>query len=364
MFTNRKVVPSYLGSRMMGENVEATTQGHAVNLMLGEIKEIIPPDSPHSLSKKYLEYNVDVQWREGMGPTSIVKFTNCLLINTFGAVADKLDYTLRVDQKKPTGKNVTTKGAKVLVLCLNGSANTAYIIGGIREDKGGDVNEHALSFEFNGVQVDISSEGELQIRHRGPTTIEGELQNPTDLLTEGSTIVFDKDGGIELATKDKSQYVFLNNKDKKIDILADDQWHVKVNGQLSFETGKDISIKTASTCELDAAGKVSIQSAGVNVGLATEAWMMGTSYRAQEGIMHTAMSSTLASLAGLVTAAAGNLQAASAALKISASAASAPMQAAATALTTAGPLFGVMASAIIAFESQAIRYLSLKNKND
>ena len=376
-FSNRKVVPSYFNSRPMGETVESDTHNGTMQLLMGEVKEIIDPTDAKSLSKKYLEYTVDVQHRSGSGPASTVRFTNCLLVNPFGGIADKIHYTLRADPDDPTGKDVAKTGAKVLLLCVHGSSNNAFIIGGIREDKGKDEKEfpdkkdqHQLFFEFNGVQLNINNDGELQVRYRGPTAVSGKLKSDeedADSATSGATIIFTKEGGIKAYTKDEKQFIHLDHENKKIDILADEEWHVKVNKKLAFEMDDVMEVSGKKTCTITMDDKVFIKSAGVHVGAATDAWMLGSTYRQNEGMMNQKLSGYLNAITSLLSTAATSMNAAAAAMKppiAGAIAASIPLQAAAVALTSAGPLFAQMASAITTFESSASSYLSTKNKND
>ena len=69
-FKNRMVIPSYLGSREMGK-IQDLGSFSTFQLMQGEVKEIIYPDSKKSVSKKYIEYRVDVEYRDGEGPAHV-----------------------------------------------------------------------------------------------------------------------------------------------------------------------------------------------------------------------------------------------------------------------------------------------------
>jgi len=366
-YTNRSVTPSYLGSRFMGGTCRSPMQDETVQLLMGEVKEIIPTDSPRSLSKKYLEYNVEVQYREANGPTSLVTFSNCLLINQLAGVADKQHFTLRSDKKNPKGDETNTTGAKVLILCIQGNAGQAFIVGGVREDAGPDANDHSYFFEFNGVQQTINKDGELQIRYRGATKIDGTLDDNANADAEGSTLIFNKDGDIKVYTKDEKQFIHLNHKDKKLEILADEEWNVKVNKKLIFEAGDDISITGKKACSIEITDNITMKSKGVLVGDATDAWLLANKYRDAETQMLKQISTAMQTLMSLIQTAAISLTAAAAANAppiVGGAIAATPFAAAGTALTSAAPIFMQVSTAIESFEAQASTYLSTKNKND
>lgn len=321
MFQNHKVVPSYLGSRAMGTTSQASTQESTVQLLMGEVKEIIEPDSTRSLSRLYKEYTVDVQYRDGSGPVTTVTFPNCLLANAFGGVADRLSYTLRADGMQPEGKATGTKGSKVLLLCVAGSASQAFIVGGVREDKEKDEQGHNLFFEFNGVQFAIDTDGQAKMTFRGATEANGSL----------------KEGAGE-------------------------------NGETSIELKKDSSLEftVGSTMHATVAKLVTIKSEGVHLGDATNAMLLGTDYRNQESSMNGKLASQFGQLSVLANTAGVALAGASAAITspiAGAVAAATPMATAATALTSMVALLSDMAAALTSFESSG-PYLSQKNKLD
>lgn len=371
MLPDGTIIPSYMGSEPMGKKSK-TNAFNNFTLRQGEVRTIIYPDDPKSVSKKYVEYAVAVQVRDGSGPAVTVNYPNCVVANLFGGVADKLRYTYRAQTSEPEKGKVVADGSKVLVLCVNGELRKAFIVGGINEDPTKEKKDdgHHLFFEFNGTQISINKDGELQIRYRGPTDITGKLasgEEDSDSNTSGATVIFTKEGGIKAYTKDEKQFIHLDHDNKKIDVLADEEWHVKVNKKLVFEMGDTMQVTGKSTCTIEMSDKVFIKSAGVHVGGASEAWMMGSTFRQSQSTMHQTMSGLLNTLAGLVTTAATNLQIASAAHKVpivGPIVGSVPLQLAATALNSAGPLFSQLGSAITTFEGQGSSYLSTKNKND
>lgn len=373
------VVPSYLGLSDRGDHHTAPGHQTSVALRYGEVRKIIYPDDSKSVSKRWVEYHVEIQQKDAGRPGTGVVYANCVQMSLFGTSADLFKYTLREDsqQQNQSDKSVGV-GSKVAVLCLNGDVTKGLIVGALRDtgndedgskQQGKDKKEdgHNLFFEFNGAQISINKDGELRVRYRGATKSDGTLDDNANSDAEGSTIIFNKDGGIKAYTKEEKQFLFLDHANKKIDILADDEWHVKVNKKVLFEAGDLYEIRGSKTCTIQMDDKVFIRSAGVHVGSASDAWMLGTTYRNAESQMNMKLSAYLVSLTSLIATAAGALQTAGGLLVVpigGAIAAAVPISAAAAALMAAGPLLGQMGSAITTFETGASSYLSTKNKND
>lgn len=372
------VIPSYMGVSNRGEQNISPGNFTSVSLRYGEIREIIYPDDKKSVSKRFIEYTVEVQQKDNNEPGTSVKYANCLQMSTFGTSADLFRYTLRPDEDVQREKGVGV-GAKVLVMCINGSTTKAVIVGALRDtgtdddgskyQQGKDKKDdgHNLFFEFNGAQASINKDGELKVMYRGATKVTGELDDNANADAEGSTVIFNKDGGIKLYTKDEKQFIFIDHANKKIDVLADDEWHVKVNKKLFFEMGDTCTINGKSSCTIEMSDKVFIKSAGVHVGGASESWMMGSTYRQAESTMHQTMQGLLSSICTALTTVATQLTLAASIQKppiAGAIAASVPLQAAAVALTPVPAMFTALSTAISTFEGPASTYLSTKNKND
>ena len=377
ILSDNTVIPSYLSGSEQG--VRWTDPGDQTNTSLryGEVREVIYPTDAKSVTKRFVEYSVEIQHKDGSGPGTSVTYPNCLQMGLFGTVADSFQYTLRADKQQRGGTSLGV-GAKVAVLFLNGDITKGLIIGALRDtgtDKDGSGYEgrdkkedgHNLFFEFNGAQVTIDKDGQLQVRYRGATKVDGTLADHTNADAEGSTIVFNKDGDIKLYTKDEKQFIHLNNKDKKLDILADEEWHVKVNKKLAIEAGDDVTIQGDKTCTVEMSDKVYVRSAGVHVGSATDAWLLAETYRRAESQMFSSIATAMTTLQGLISVAASSIQAAGIAnaVPVTGGAGAAPgFAAAAVALNSAAPIFSQMAASVRLFEAAAATYLSTKNKND
>lgn len=385
------VIPSYLSVSYFGEFVSPGTQD-SISLRLGEVKEIIYPEDEKSVSKRFTEYTVDVQQRDGNAPGTNVVYYNCVVSTLFGTSADFLKYTLRSDKQQ---ENAVGKGAKVLLLCINGSTTKGVIVGAIRDTgtdpdgtkyEGKDSKEdgHNLNFEFNGIKVKINKSGELNLTFRGATKVDGTLSDEAIPEAEGTQLQIDKNGSITASTPESKQFLKIDHENKKIEILADTEWNVKVNEKSIFDFGKswevsvgdefkcsiqkDVTLNTSSgKIDIGASGNVNIKSAGLMVGNATDSMMKGTTYRNAESTQNNQLMSALTQLAGFLTTAGVSITAASGLHSIPVAGpiiGAAPLTAAATALTSAATAVSQMISAITSFEGQSATYLSTVNKND
>jgi len=372
MLEDGTVIPSYLGIRQRGV---AEDTGNFTNtaLRIGEVKAIVWPDSDQSVTKSYVEYTVEVSHRDGGGPAVSTLYTNCLLANTFGSGGDKFKFTLRADPSqnaKDTGLGI---GAKVLLLCANGESTRTYILSGIRDPESDNTKDqqdegHHLLWEFNGTRATINKDGELSVMFRGATKNDGTLASGVSQGNGESSISFKKDGTLELVDAGSSQKLTFDHPGRKITVIA------ASNLETHAPAGTIIDSST---------GNVKITSLGTLVGgdAATQSFMMGTTYRAAETILHTTMITALTTMATLLatlaalhaTAGAGIAGAAAAhVVPVAGPIIGAPLLlTASVSFIAMGPVIGGLASAVgiligavTAFEAGTVTYLSLKNKND
>jgi hypothetical protein len=198
---DRAVIPSYLIRNISPpDNTSNFVRNYQEDsLRIGVIEEIIPPSSPQSRSKKQYEYIVGVLYYKGTSTLSYTKYYNCVQMDMFGSVADKYHSTLRKGTND-SSKAPFTKGAKVLILCVNSDTSQGVIVGGFPNNNVSTADEqagHHLSFEFNGIQVNINNEGELLLNRRGPTDENGKVLSESEeyggaqvkLLSDGSVSI-------------------------------------------------------------------------------------------------------------------------------------------------------------------------------
>lgn len=339
------VIPSYL---QVEHTLDPEPSGMFGNIMLriGEVREVVYPNNPNSLSKKVVEYRVAVQQRDvGVGVTT--EYSHCVVGSLFGGVADKLRYTVRPS----TGQNVDQdtdlgNGSMVLLLCVNGETDNAIIIGGFPAPR--DVPEadegHHLHFNFNGIDVAINKNGEFALTFGGATKNDGTLVDGADAGASGTNVAIAKDGSLSITDASGKQFFKIDHTNKTIALTADGEYDV--------------------TCTN---GNVVIKSEGVLVGDATDAWVKGTSYRRAESQMNKQVSAALQGISiaatqlGALLAAAGSLMSMGPAGNIPAAG---PVTTAATAAIQIATQAATAKAAIDVFEAGADSYLSDKNLTD
>jgi phage baseplate assembly protein gpV len=290
------------------------------SLRVGVITKAYPPDDDKNQSKQFWEYDVKIDTNVGQGFGEVI-LHHVKVMDMFGGISDTMRWTPRVSSEKA---NTDPTGSKVLVLCVNDSRLSAYIIGGVPNSVSTekDESEHKFKLKFNGAKFEINNEGELILTFGGAT----DNQDKTESSNGGSFIKLAEDGSIVLS--DKSDNLI------KVD-----------HGSQIFKTET---------------------SGGVLLGgsKATHPLILSNTYRAQETTMHTQLSAQLKVLVGLVGGLAGAVTA------LTAPAAGLP--------PTSYPAFGVIAGilgtiagnlaamgiAIDAFETAGPTYLSLKNKTE
>lgn len=360
MFEDNTIIPSFFGTEVRG-SVLTNESLNSTPLRVGEVKEIIYPDNQLSISGKYVEYTVEVIQGDGGSSYSSTLYHGCVVGQTFGGFADQLHYTLRKDEQtqgrdENGGVGV---GSKVLLMCINGVRSNAVILCGLpdskfsEDDKAKHSSElgHNLFFEFNGVQFNVNKDGELKATFRGATKTDGTLADSADANAEGSYIQINKDGNITIATPDDAQSIVVNHKDRKLEIQVQDEWNCNISGTVNITADENVNIR----------------SSGVNVGDATDAWVLGTTYRRAETQMNSSVSSSDSAIAAALNSASISLQIAAslnAIPTVGGGLASTAFASVATTLGTIASQFSSKATAISSFESSASSFLSTKNKGD
>lgn len=367
------VIPSYLQVLNRGEARGWSDNLEDLTLRLGEVKALVYPDEELSYGKRALEYVVDVQYRNGTSDTVTSTYRGVTTSTVFGGVADSFRATLRPDDNTKDPSNNIGVGSKVVLLCVGGNQQKALILGGIQdtgdETKAKKKDGHNLFFEFNGVRFTVDKEGQPTLLFRGQTKVDGSLGAAADKDASGTKVAITKDGNLTVSTPDDKQILRLNHADKKIEIAADEQWQATVGGELKFDVKKDIRLSSSDAgMTVQTSKDVVIKSSGVKVGGATDAWMLGTTYRNQEQILHKKLSIMLQTLSTLVQTVGSTLQTASSfnATPVFGGLLAKPAFLAASALLQSPipQVIDQMKSAIDAMEGQSDTYLSTRNKND
>lgn len=311
------VVPSYLS---LEDRTTAQNDGWTnFPLRMGEVYDIIYPKDPRSISGQVIEYLVLVQHfdHENMTGSSRV-YSHCVLLNSLGSFADKFVFTLRPSKQNNqdiANPKEISKGSKVLLLCINGDHTNAVIIGGIRDQ--GDKQDleaqskgHFLHFVFNGIQVNINNDGEMELSYLGKTDIKGKTEVSDDIT--GTKVALLKNGNFKVSTNGGNQSFTINHESHTIEVQADSAWNINVNGDANIKAGSSVSIQGGSTVNIQAGAAIalsagagcSIMSTGLSVGSATDKMIKGSTYRnAESGMNNTIASSLSAAVASFNSAA-------------------------------------------------------------
>lgn len=326
------VAPSFLGSRnSRGSDLYANAF-----LRVGRVVRIRPPKKDGNRNGLYTEYDVVVDAGSEHSPSTRFTVYNCLMLSAFGGRADYSTWAPRLtDPAKAGDANDLGDGTQVAVLHINGSTFGGLIIGGVqhshgRGTKGKGDEEEGFDAVYNGIRATVDAKGQLTLTYGGKTDPSG---NTTATAT-GTRIQLQEDGSLLLATGDDKQSLKLD--------------------------------RAAGEVHVDSTGLLKTSGAGVHLGGAGDAMLMGSTFRQQQAVMHTAMQTAMASL----TAAGAALTAASASIlagftpldpTTAAPATVAGLAAAGAGITAAA---AAMTAALTTFEAPAPTYLSLKNKLD
>lgn len=178
------------------------------SLREGVVIESYPPSHPKNKSGVQWEYDVEAKhFDDSSRVASYVTYYNCRTATLFGSMADYTSYTLRESESREI-QTVEKGGSHVLLLCANGNAAHAYIIGSVPHT--GDVasiEEHHFQFVFNGVNFFVNEAGEVVLSQTGPTDLQGATHKGKNIRT---SIVLDRHGNISVSDG-KGQEVSLEN---------------------------------------------------------------------------------------------------------------------------------------------------------
>lgn len=286
-------------------------------LHYGEVQRVIYPQDTNSKTRKYLEYDVLVQYRSKNKSGAGRMYQNCIVANNLFGLADSGYQVLRAENSASKGTDYGL-GSKVLVLCLNGETSQPVIIGGMPDPKD-ESQSHIdkdsgilLDYRFNGISVIVNKDGEFQLTYTGKTKINGDVDDNVQSEQAGHSLSLTKDGNVNVVTKQKM-------------IVKPDK--------------------------------------GLEVGKATDKMALFETYRKQENICNNTIQQNMATLQNLLTA----LSAVIATASVTPVAPGAPVAALAPAapiIVQAAQAAGNISQAITVFEQQKDSFLSKNNLND
>ncbi len=300
------IIPSYMSIGDRGALMDMGNQSDT-SLRFGEVKAIVYPEDAQSISKRFIEYTVNIHHKDNSGPGSTQVYSGCVVSNPFGLGGDLIRYTLRADPIKTSSKGAQVGiGAKVLLLCINGDRPRAVIIGGLRDQltqpdsKAVDKKEdgHNLRFQFNGLSASINKDGEFSLIYGGPSDAKGVLNEGFEKGNTTATFSFTKDGSTKWKNSN-TENILLDHPNNKIVIAAkseilaqtDGDWNVAAQGEATLQAKKSIDLKTDNGCTVSASN-IKLGSSG-----ASEHLILGDTYRQGESTMVKALSSDIQTLA-------------------------------------------------------------------
>lgn len=368
MFEDGTVVPS--GFSPKGHGLWGDMgQLDDLRIRVGEVKEIIYPSDPRSVSKSVTEYRVMTSRRDSHGQSVYTLYGNCPVASLFGGSADSVRFTLRADT---SGKAGPGNGSKVVLACLNGQATAALIIAGDPADSAPDqkTNGHCLSFSFNGIDIGINDAGEFSMRFSGPTNPDGSLRQGAQASDSGTRISMTKDGNLTIGHD--TEHLEFDHQNKVVTLQADQDINIdSLHGPLKVHTDQEIHMESTNKglTLKSPDNQVFDTTAGVLIGSpnAKQALILGTWFRADLSTQNQSLMSAILQALIAVTTAQALCSAIGVAIvvPIAGAIATAPMHAAlAVQLGLIGQALNRMGAAFQQMESVSTRHTSSKNFSD
>jgi len=227
------VIPHYLKSYETDSS--KTDSEHFTNksLRYGVVIKAYYPKDPKNTNKNFMEYDVNVNVRNGLNTREVNTVYRCICANLLGST-DYIKFALRVDPSQ-LQNNQISEGANVLILCANGETTNAIIIGGTSNGGSHSNNKSTTppdpnsglfyQFLYNGVGINVDNDGQLSISAAGATKIDGSPDDNRPETNKTPTINFTKEGNLQL-TDNTTESVLLDT----------------VNSALNIEAGKQIEV--------------------------------------------------------------------------------------------------------------------------
>lgn len=389
------VAPAFMSKSMLGRPEDHLKK---LPLRMGRIIKIHAPGTPTCRNKKFFEYDVLVDDGSENNPSTRFTLSHCWMISQFGGAADHSSWTPRVLQERSLKHDFVDEksyghGSRVLVLCINGSGFGGIILGGVQHTlkKDGDSTAlgHHLLWEFNGIRANVDKDGQLHVTYNGKT-LETGLPDNVSADVVGTGVHMLQDGGLKVNTKDEEQFIFVDHASHILSLQAKNDFKVLSNGTMTLESKGASKWTIGSTLDVEALGEINVKSTagliktsslGVHHGLATDAMVKGTTYRAAESVSNAGIMAGMQTVAAGMAAVAAALATAGAAIQaatvlhkipvVGPILGSIPLQAAGVAIaaasagaTTAAGGATAAATALTTFEGGAPAYLSLINRLD
>lgn len=299
------------------------------SLRVGRVIRVHAPGASTNLNKRFFEYDVlCVVGGGGTDTEHTFVLPRCRISSAFGGGADFTRWTPRLATGDPTQPDGGA-GSIVLVKQINGSPFGGIIVGGPQQavvgEKDDESDGHHATFQFNGLRMEINSDGDLVVFRKGATDPFGTKLDPAD--PEGSKIQL------------------IHGGDVAIDAMKD--FRVLSQQSTIMEATLETNIKSGIAINTD--------SPRVRLGSerALDSMIKGTTYRVAESTSNATLIAALTALRRAMTALAS-------ALPPLTTATTPPVPLAPTFAGAAAAL-GAAAAALSTFEAGSVSYLSTHN---
>lgn len=221
-----RIIPDYLSDGSDTTSYSGSAF-NSVRMLLGEVQELVQPNDPRSVSKKFVEYRVWAQTIEN-GVCVSRMFENVAGPDAFGSgISDTCNFTFRgassANIANGNNKLGFGKGSKVLMVAIMGMQINYVIISGLRDSNSTPDDPtlgHHIDFEFNGISVNINNDGELIVTYGGATKIDGTNRDDVDESAIGTSISITKDGSLSIVDKDANESIVIDRPGGNLNVTA------------------------------------------------------------------------------------------------------------------------------------------------
>lgn len=277
---NGTVLPFGLLSSSLSELANGFNNTYKnLTLKVGVIVESYPVTDSKNRTKLATEYDVVCMDRHENKGVLPILYKHCMASGSFGSVPDFFEASHRKRlKKKDKGQTANLNdqnGAVVLVLCLQGSAESGIIIGGFpHPDRKTTVKDDGprLEGEYNGVNVKVEKDGSTKLTFNGATDNDGKRIDTSQGKTE---VDIEKDGSFQV--KHDAITVRLDRKGV-VTITAKDNLTISCkNATVTASENINANCKDAT---VTASGTATVEGSLVKLGAgASEAVVKGDTFK-------------------------------------------------------------------------------------
>ena len=185
-----------------------------VALRVGIVKYVTKPESDQSTDKKSIEYDVITFQQDKDKGVIPITYRSCVTMDAFGGIGDFFEFI----KSAPTGQVGDLKiddGSYVLLLCIDGTSTRGIIVGALphhqRKSTLTNAKDKHLEGEYNGLRFKVNDDGELTFTLKGKTDNKGVPKTKVG----GSQFKMEKDGSVEINTRDLEPALSTNDNDAK-----------------------------------------------------------------------------------------------------------------------------------------------------